>query len=244
MSTDQMLAIENVRAGYQSDIDILRGVSLAAAARSLTLVIGPNGAGKSTLLKTVFGFLKAHDGVIRLGEQRIEKLDPHEVKALGVGYVPQEINIFPLLTVEENLRMGGWTLRYEPARLKAQLAKIYEVFPVLADRRGSPAGDLSGGQGRMLSVAREMVAEPKLLLVDEPTAGLAPALVERVYELLQVARRALGATVLLVDQNVEDAVAQSDYVYMINLGTVKAHGPAVTFTPERVRNLVQECLLG
>jgi ABC-type branched-subunit amino acid transport system ATPase component len=244
MSTDRMLAIENLRAGYQSDVDILQGVSLSVAPRSLTLVIGPNGAGKSTLLNTIFGFLKAYSGTIRFGEHRIEKLEPHEVKVFGIGYVPQEINIFPLLTVEENLRMGGWTLRREPARLKMQLAKIYEVFPILADRRRSPAGDLSGGQGRMLSVAREMVAEPTLLLVDEPTAGLAPTLVEHVYELLQAARRALGATILLVDQNVEDAVAQADYVYMMNLGTVKAHGPAVTFTPNRVRDLVQECLLG
>ena len=244
MSSDEMLAVENVHAGYQSDIDILQDVSLSAAARRLTLVIGPNGAGKSTLLKTIFGFLKAHAGAIRLGEQRIEKLEPHQVKTLGIGYVPQEINIFPLLTVEENLRMGGWMLRREPARLRTQLAKIYEVFPVLADRRRSPAGDLSGGQGRMLSVAREMVAQPKLLLIDEPTAGLAPALVERVYELLQVAQRALEATILLVDQNVEDAVAQADYVYMMNLGSVKAHGPAATFTAERVRDLVAECLLG
>ena len=244
MSTDRMLAIENVRAGYQSDVDILQGVSLAAAARNLTLIIGPNGAGKSTLLKTVFGLLKAHAGTIRLGERHLEKLEPHEVKAFGIGYVPQEISIFPLLTVEENLRMGGWMLRREPARLKTQLAKIYEVFPVLADRRRSPAGDLSGGQGRMLSVAREMVAEPKLLLVDEPTAGLAPALVECVYDLLRVARRTLGATILLVDQNVEDAIVQADYVYLMNLGTVKTYGPAATFTPERVRDLVQECLLG
>jgi ABC-type branched-subunit amino acid transport system ATPase component len=244
MRRDTTLAVENVRAGYQSDIDILQGVSLAVAAGTLTLVIGPNGAGKSTLLKTIFGFLKAHAGTVRLGEQRIEELEPHEVKTLGIGYVPQEINIFPLLTVEENLRMGGWTLRREPARLKAQLAKVYEVFPVLAERRRSPAGDLSGGQGRMLSVAREMVAEPRLLLVDEPTAGLAPNLVERVYELLQVARRALGATILLVDQNVEDAIAQADTVYLMNLGAVKAQGPAATFTPERVRDLFRECLLG
>jgi len=244
MSADAMLAVENVRAAYQSDVDVLQGVSLSVAAESLTLVIGPNGAGKSTLLKTIFGFLKAHDGAIRLGERRIERLEPHEVKTFGIGYVPQEINIFPLLTVEENLRMGGWTLRREPARLKEQLAKIYEVFPVLAERWRSPAGDLSGGQGRMLSVAREMVAEPKLLLVDEPSAGLAPNLVERVYEFLQVARRALGATILLVDQNVEDAVAQADYVYLMNLGTVKAHGAAATFTPERVRDLIRECLLG
>src|SRR5262245_24423708 len=173
MSTDATLAVENVRAGYQIGIDILQGVSLSVASGGLTLVIGPNGAGKSTLLKTIFGFLKAHAGTIHLGEHRIEGLEPYEVKTLGVGYVPQEINIFPLLTVEENLRMGGWTLRREPARLKAQLAKVYELFPVLADRRRSPAGDLSGGQGRMLSVAREMVAEPRLLLVDEPTAGLA-----------------------------------------------------------------------
>jgi ABC-type branched-subunit amino acid transport system ATPase component len=244
MSTAATLAVENVRAAYQNDVEILQGVSLSASARSLTLVIGPNGAGKSTLLKTIFGLLKAYGGTIRIGERSIETLDPHEVKRFGVGYVPQEINIFPLLTVEENLRMGGWKLRREPARLKAQLAKVYEVFPVLADRRRSPAGDLSGGQSRMLSVAREMVAEPRLLLIDEPTAGLAPNLVEQVYELLQIARRELDATILLVDQNMEDAIAQSDHVYLMNLGTVKAHGPAATFTPERVRNLIQECLLG
>jgi len=244
MNTDAILAVENVRAGYQSDIDVLQGVSLSVATESLTLVIGPNGAGKSTLLRTIFGFLKPHDGTIRLGEHRIEMLEPHEVKTFGIGYLPQEINIFPLLTVEENLRMGGWTLRRDPARLKAQLAKIYEVFPVLAERRRSPAGDLSGGQGRMLSVAREMVTEPKLLLVDEPTAGLAPNLVERVYELLQVARRSLGATILLVDQNVEDAIAQADYVYLMNLGVVKTHGAASTFTPKRVHDLIRECLLG
>jgi len=244
MSTHATLAVEKVRAGYQSDIDILHGVSLSVAPGSLTLVIGPNGAGKSTLLKTIFGFLKPHGGMIRLGEHLIEKLEPHQVKTLGIGYIPQEINTFPLLTVEENLRMGGWTLRREPARLKAQLAKIYEVFPLLAERRRSAAGDLSGGQGRMLSVAREMVAEPRLLLVDEPTAGLAPGLVDRVYELLQVARRALDATILLVDQNVEDAVTQADYVYLMNLGAVKARGPAATFTPERVRELFRECLLG
>jgi ABC-type branched-subunit amino acid transport system ATPase component len=241
---DTLVAVENVRAGYQSDIDILQGVSVSVAAGSLTLVIGPNGAGKSTLLKTIFGLLRAHSGAIRFGDRRIEKLEPHEVKKLGIGYVPQEINVFPLLTVEENLRMGGWTLRREPGRLRAQLAKIYDVFPVLAERRRSPAGDLSGGQGRMLSVAREMVTEPRLLLVDEPTAGLAPNLLDTVYDLLRVARRRLGATILLVDQNVEDAVAQADYVYLMNLGTVKTHGAAAMFTPKRVNDLIRECLLG
>src|SRR5262249_4439681 len=191
---------------------------------------------RSRVPRTIFGFHKPHEGTIRLGEHRIEMLEPHEVKTFGIGYLPQEINIFPLLTVEENLRMGGWTLRRDPARLKAQLAKIYEVFPVLAERRRSPAGDLSGGRGRMASGGRAVVTEPKLLLVDEPTAGLAPNLVERVYELLQVARRSLGATILLVDQNVEDAIAQADYVYLMNLGVVKTHGAASTFTPKRVHD--------
>src|SRR5262249_22319074 len=153
-------------------IDILQGLSLVVEPGSLTLVIGPNGAGKSTLLKTVFGFLKSHRGAIRFGGSAIETLAPYQIKALGISYVPQEINTFPLLTVEENLRMGGWTIGRDPARLKAQLAKIYETFPALAERRRAPAGGLSGGQARMLSVAREMMTEPALLLVDEPTAGL------------------------------------------------------------------------
>ncbi len=119
-------------------------------------------------------------------------------------------------------------------------------FPGARDgaQRLAHAGDLSGGQGRMLSVAREMMSEPALMLVDEPTAGLAPALVEQVYELLQQARQALGATILLVDQNIEDAVGQSDHVYMLNLGRVKAEGPAADFTPQRTRDLIQECLVG
>ena len=121
---------------------------------------------------------------------------------------------------------------------------IYASFPLLAQRRREPAGNLSGGQGRMLSVAREMMTEPKLMLVDEPTAGLAPNLVMQVYEHLQTARRVLDATILLVDQNVDDAVAQADAVYMVNLGRIKAEGPAAAFPPERVRALVQECLLG
>ena len=239
-----LLAIDGVHAGYTSGVDILQGLSLTVAGGSLTLVIGPNGAGKSTLLKTVFGFLKAHAGTIAFQGERIDALDPSRIKGLGISYVPQEINTFPLLTVDENLRMGGWILRRDPGRLKRQMETIYDTFPVLAERRRAPAGNLSGGQGRMLSVAREMMTQPVLMLVDEPTAGLAPNLVEQVYEHLQTARRALGASILLVDQNVEDAVAQADTVYMVNLGRIKAQGPAADFTAERVRTLIQECLLG
>jgi ABC-type branched-subunit amino acid transport system ATPase component len=239
-----LLAIDEVHAGYQSGIDILQGLSLAVAPGRLTLVIGPNGAGKSTLLKTAFGFLRPHQGRIRFGEADIAGAAPHAVKRLGISYVPQEINIFPLLTVEENLRMGGWVFRRDRARLTARLEAVYGIFPVLAERRRQPAGNLSGGQGRMLSVARELMTEPKLLLVDEPTAGLSPALVEQVYALLRTARDAIGATILLVDQNVEAALGQADFVYLLNLGRVKAEGPAAEFPPARVRDLIRECLLG
>src|SRR5262249_16685564 len=147
------------------------------------------------------------------------------------------INVFPLLTVEENLRMGGWIFRRDRTRLNAALDRVLETFPVLAQRQREPAGALSGGQGRMLSLAREMMIAPELILVDEPTAGLAPALVAQVYELLHAARRA-GSTVLLVDQNVEDAVREADHVYLVDLGRVRAQGPASEFPLERVSALI------
>jgi ABC-type branched-subunit amino acid transport system ATPase component len=239
-----LLSVDNVFAAYQPGVDILQGMSLTVPQGGFVLVIGPNGAGKSTLLKTVFGLLEAHRGGIVLEGRAIANLPPHEIKRLGVSYVPQELNTFPQLTVEENLKVGGWTLRREPARLKKRIARIYEIFPVLAERRRDKAGSLSGGQGRMLSVAREMITEPRLMLVDEPTVGLAPNLAEQVYQLLQTARVAISTTILLVDQNVSDALRHAEDVVMMNLGTVKAAGPVGEFGEERVRTLIQECLLG
>jgi ABC-type branched-subunit amino acid transport system ATPase component len=238
-----LLEIEDLYAGYTGGVDILQGLALTVAPGSVTVVVGPNGAGKSTLLRTIFGLLKPHRGAIRFDGRDIARREPTAVKALGVGYVPQEINVFPLLTVEENLRMGGWILRRDRARLTAALDRVFATFPVLAGRRHETAGALSGGQGRMLSVAREMMTAPILMLVDEPTAGLAPALVAQVYQLLEAARHS-GSTILLVDQNVEDAVRQADYVYLVDLGRVRAHGPAREFPLERVSALIRECLLG
>jgi ABC-type branched-subunit amino acid transport system ATPase component len=238
-----LLAIDDLHAGYTSGVDILQGLSLAVERGSVTVVIGPNGAGKSTLLRTIFGLLKPQRGRIDFAGQEIGGREPAAVKALGIGYVPQEINVFPLLTVEENLRMGGWILRHDRARLMGALDRVYAAFPVLAERRHEAAGALSGGQGRMLSVAREMMTAPALMLVDEPTAGLAPALVAQVYDLLHAARQG-GSTILLVDQNIEDAVRQADYVYLVDLGRVRAHGPAREFPLERVSALIREALLG
>jgi len=244
MSAAPLLVVDDIHAAYQSGVDILQGMSLSVPVGGFVLVIGPNGAGKSTLLKTVFGLLEPHRGKIALGDQAIGGLAPHEIKRLGVSYVPQELNTFPHLTVEENLRVGGWTIRHDAKRLRARMARIYEIFPVLAERRRDKAGSLSGGQGRMLSVAREMITEPRLMLVDEPTVGLAPNLADQVYELLQTARRAIPTTILLVYQNVSDALRHAEDVVMMNLGTVKAAGPVGQFGEDRVRELIQECLLG
>jgi ABC-type branched-subunit amino acid transport system ATPase component len=238
-----LLEVTDLHAGYVSGVDILQGISLTVEAGSVTVVIGPNGAGKSTLLRTLFGLLKPNRGQVRFAGQEIGGREPAAVKSLGIGYVPQEINVFPLLTVEENLRMGGWIMRRDRAAFTRALERVFDTFPLLAQRRREPAGALSGGQGRMLSVAREMMTAPTLMLVDEPTAGLAPALVAQVYDLLQAARKA-GSTILLVDQNVEDALRHADDVYLIDLGRVRAQGPVREFPLERVSALIKECLLG
>jgi ABC-type branched-subunit amino acid transport system ATPase component len=243
-SLGPLLTVDDIHAAYQPGVDILQGMSLSVPPGGFVLVIGPNGAGKSTLLKSVFGLLGVHRGSIELGGQSIAGLAPHEIKRLGVSYVPQELNTFPHLTIEENLNVGGWTIRHDKARLKDRFAHIYDTFPALAGKRRDKAGSLSGGQGRMLSVAREMITEPRLMLVDEPTVGLAPNLADQVYELLQTVRKATSTAILLVDQNVADALRHTEDVVMMNLGKVKAAGPVSEFGEARVHALVQECLLG
>jgi ABC-type branched-subunit amino acid transport system ATPase component len=242
--SDALLTVHKVHAGYLPGIDILRGLSLHARLNEITLIIGPNGAGKSTLLRTVFAFLAPTQGTITFRDKTINGLRPSDLKSAGISYVTQEINSFPNLTVEENLRMGAWVFRRDKERLQRQLDRAYAVFPALAAKRGARAGELSGGQGRMLSVAREMMTEPQLLLVDEPTAGLAPNLVEQVYDILMTTKKASDIAILLVEQNVEQALPLADYLYLLNLGGVKAEGPGREFDNTRVRALIQECLLG
>jgi ABC-type branched-subunit amino acid transport system ATPase component len=239
-----LLTVSDVHAGYLPGVDILRGLSIEAKANAITLVIGPNGAGKSTLLRTVFAFLPPNRGSITFGARPTAGLHPSDLKSAGISYVTQDINSFPALTVEDNLRMGAWVFRRDGVRLRRQLERAYATFPALADKRHARAGELSGGQGRMLSVAREMMTDPQLLLVDEPTAGLAPNLVEQVYDILLAARRLSGVAILLVEQNVEQALPLADHLYLLNLGRVKAEGPGRDFDNTRVRALIQECLLG
>ena len=236
------LAVEQLIAGYVEGIDILAGLTLRVEPGTITGVIGPNGAGKSTLLKTIFGFLRPRAGRIALDGRQIHARPPHEIKRLGISYVPQGANIFPQLTVEDNLRLGAWVIRADRAQVAERLERAYVAFPRLRERRQRRATTLSGGEAKMLSLAKELVTQPALLLVDEPSAGLAPRIVEQVYaRLLEV--RAQGVTILLVDQNINKAVEVSDYLYQIERGQVRREGPRREFA-DQLREIVRDALLG
>lgn len=238
------LTVRDVHAGYHAGVDVLRGVELSTRGYGVTTVIGPNGAGKSTLLRTIFGFLAPSRGGVELDGEDITALAPDAVKRKGVSYIAQGISTFPSLTVDENLRMGAWTIRADRNRVRARLEAVFSLFPMLAENRHRKAGALSGGQAKMLSIAKEVMTEPSLILVDEPTAGLSPALSEQAYEFLLRTQRTLQCSILLVDQNIESAVAIADYVYLLSLGRVRNEGPRTEFGPARVRQLIQECLTG
>ncbi len=240
--TVALLELDGIVAGYVAEIDILNGLRLTVAPGSITGVIGPNGAGKSTLLKTIFGFLHPRRGRIAFDGRAIEALAPHAVKRLGIGYVPQGTNIFPQLTVHENLTLGGWVFRRDGRRIARMLEHAYAAFPRLAEKRSRRATSLSGGEAKMLSIAKEMLTEPRLLLVDEPSAGLSPKIAEQVYTQL-LAARAAGVTVLLVDQNIAKAVGISDYLYMLEMGQVRREGPRQAFA-DQLREIIRDALLG
>jgi len=209
---------------------------------TITGIIGPNGAGKSTLLRTVFGFLRPRRGRILLDGSEIQGLPPHAVKRRGVGYVTQGANIFPQLIVEENLHLGAWILKRERGRVGALLERAWTAFPHLAARRRARATTLSGGEAKMLSLAKEAMTEPALLLVDEPSAGLAPRITDQIYVRLLEARDR-GVTILLVDQNIAKAIEVSDYLYLIERGRVRREGPRETFASE-MRAIIRDSLLG
>jgi len=237
-----MLRVDRLVAGYHPGIDILNDLTLRAAAGRITTVIGPNGAGKSTLLRVVFGLIAPRTGRVLFNDREIQELPADERKRIGIGYVPQGPSTFPQMTVEENLLVGGWTIRHDRARLRERLEHVYDLFPALSGIRRARATVLSGGQLRMLSVAKELVAMPSLLLVDEPTAGLAPRVAGEVYDLL-VRSRAMGITVLLVDQNIAEAVAVADDVYLLVMGRVEREGPREVFARD-LRAIISETLVG
>src|SRR5262252_5741057 len=227
-NTTPWLVARGLVAGYLPGIDILRGVSVETTRGQVRCVLGPNGTGKSTLLKVLFGFLPARDGEIRLDGHALPSVAPHEMVRHGVVYLPQRPSIFPHLTVEVNLRLGAWRYRGERGRVEELMGQAYDRFPVLRERRAQPAGTLSGGQQRQLEIARSLMHDPVLFLIDEPTAGVEPRVAVLIYDLIRGLARQ-GKAVVLVDQNIKRALEIADYVYVMRTGTVLSEGSRAEF---------------
>ncbi|MDF1790298.1 MAG: ABC transporter ATP-binding protein [Thalassobaculaceae bacterium] len=223
-----MLVVENIVAGYVEDVDILHSVSLEVRKGQISSIIGPNGSGKSTLVRVICGMLPARQGEVRYDATKLSGTPAHRMAELGIAYLPQERTVFPHLTVEQNIELGGWTFRRDGARIGKMLRKVYAQFPILAERKNTKGGDLSGGQQKILEIARALMIEPNLLVFDEPTVGLAPIVAKEVYDTLE-RLKAEGMTVLLVDQNVREAVRIGDHVYVLELGRNKADGARDAF---------------
>jgi branched-chain amino acid transport system ATP-binding protein len=224
-----MLEVKDLYVGYYKDLNILQGISMKAEEAKITTVLGANGVGKSTLLKAIYGFLKPNDGEVLLEGQSLIGIPTHERIDMGISYIPQQPGIFRWMSVEENLELGAWTFRDDKERIRRKLDENYGRFPVLKERRKSQAGELSGGMQRMVEVGRTLMTDPKVILVDEPTAGLAKLLSEEVYRML-VGLRDEGMTIVLVDQEIRQALKIADYVYVLELGRNRFDGPVEEFT--------------
>ncbi len=220
-----LLALDGVTAGYVADIDVLRKVSLSIERGRITGLIGLNGAGKSTLMKTICGFVRPHAGAIRYDGDDITGISPHRLIDRGIWYIPQESSLFPYMTVADNLRLPLQRLARTAADggLEARYGDALARFPALAERTRTPAGNLSGGQQKMLELAKAWVVRPRLCLVDEPSVGLAPIVAAEVYRWIE-RFAAEGMTILLVDHNVRRVVKLSEYVYVLSLGEITARG--------------------
>jgi len=223
-----LLTVERVVAGYSAADEILKGVDLAVERGEIVGVIGPNGAGKSTLLKVIAGVLRPHRGRVLLGGTPIEGRAPREISALGVAFVPQERNVFPTLSVRENLEMAGYL---EPRRARPRIEAIFARFPLLAERRRSAARTLSGGQRQILAMAMALMVEPSLLLLDEPSAGLAPLAAERLFETIR-AINADGVAIVMVEQNALEALAIARRGYILVDGRNSASGDAAALAAD------------
>ncbi len=224
-----MLELDDVHGGY-GETEILHGVSLTVGAGEIVAIIGPNGAGKSTAMKAVFGLLRLTRGHVRLAGEDITNSAPDRVVRKGVCYVPQTANIFPTLTVEENLEMGAYvrTDDYRP-----RLAEIYRMFPPLRERRRQPAGTLSGGQRQMVAMGKALMLEPKILLLDEPTAGLSPKFRGEIFQIVKDINRA-GTPILMVEQNAKQAlsIAARGYILVDGSNRLEDSGKALLANKE------------
>ncbi|MGM0914622.1 MAG: ABC transporter ATP-binding protein [Pseudomonadota bacterium] len=230
-----LLEAREVYGGY-GGMNILNGVNLTLEADEIGVIVGPNGAGKSTMLKAIFGLLVVSQGEILLRGEPIHNLPPHRLVQQGMGFVPQEHNVFPSLTVKENLQMGAFL---KPGNVKRMLRQIYDFFPPLYDKRHQPAGELSGGQRQMVAMGRALMAEPSVLLLDEPTAGLSPLFVNEIFEQVKQVNAA-GVGILMVEQNAKQALAIADKGFVLAAGQNRFTdtGAALLADPEVARSFL------
>ncbi|KOX91647.1 ABC transporter ATP-binding protein [Haloarcula rubripromontorii] len=219
--TGPILTVDGVDSGY-GEVQVLDDLSLTLGEGEIACLVGPNGAGKSTVLKTVFGMLTPWTGSVRLGDREIGGMAPEDIVRIGVGYVPQTENVFGSLTIDENLRMGGVA---RDGGLDEVVTELYDRFPILDDKRDANAKTLSGGQRQVLAFARALVMEPDVLLIDEPSAGLAPNTAKEVFDDVETVNE-LGTSILMVEQNAREGLGISDRGFVLDQGTVKFEGEA------------------
>jgi neutral amino acid transport system ATP-binding protein len=219
VSNGSLLATDGVVAGYVPEVNILNGVSIRVSQGEIVTVVGPNGAGKSTLIKTIFGLLKPRQGRVLFRGEDIGGRKPHTITRKGMSYVPQLDNVFPSLTVDENLELGS----LDRAQTDERIARMHELFPRLGERRGQVMGTMSGGERQMVAMARALMPEPEVLLLDEPSAGLAPAFVEAIFEKIAEINSS-GVTIVVVEQNARRALGMSDRGYVLDLGANRFEG--------------------
>jgi len=231
-----LLQVENVTAGYGFGPDILIGISLTVEEGRTCCIIGPNGAGKSTLLKAICGLLRPRQGRVIYKGEDISHLRPYQTLAKGICFVPQERGLFPDMTVRENLVMGGYILE-DRSRLDQEIDRVCEIFPLLKERESQRAKTLSGGEQQMLALGRALILNPELLMVDEPSLGLAPRIAADIFEKIR-SFKDFGMTVLLVEQNARKGLACADWGYVLDLGKERIEGPADTIlADERIQEL-------
>ena len=233
-----VISLQDIETSY-GEIRALKGISLEVQAGEIVTLIGSNGAGKTTTLRTISGQLKPRNGKVYFNDQSIEKLPPHEIAALGIAHVPEGRKIFPRLTVEENLEMGAFRIK-EQARIRKNMKKAFDLFPRLEERRKQKGGTLSGGEQQMLAMGRALMSEPTILLLDEPSMGLAPLLVDLIFRVIKDLN-AEGMTILLVEQNALKALKIANRGYVLQTGTVFLSGPGEDLLNNE---LVKEAYLG
>lgn len=220
-NSDFLLSIDNIKAGY-GKVQVLQEVSIQVKSGDIVTMVGANGVGKSTTLKSILGLIKVNKGIVTFKEENITNLPPYEIVSKGIGYSPEGREVFGNLSVYENLRIGAYTIPKN--EFDTRLEEIYTLFPRLAERSKQESSSLSGGEQQMLAIGRALMQDPELLLLDEPSLGLAPIIAEDIFKKLDEINKNTGTTILLIEQNVNLALQLSDYAYVMEKGQIALEG--------------------